>query len=128
MSLQPTRQNMAHYPTTVAGSQSGGSGYRMEFRIVGWPSYGKRPTAPPYRPQVLLATGPASFANLSPMNSGERLILPLLPAESAVDWRSLLAVSAATAALRDQRQLQALPSTASASSLAHRNYSSAPTT
>jgi PAS domain S-box-containing protein len=107
-SSQPTPQNMAHYPTTAAGCHSGGSGYRMEFNTIGWPSNGKRSAAPQLQRQVRLATRQASFANLSLMNSGERLIFRLLPAASNVDWRFLLSVSAATAALRGQRQLQAL--------------------
>ena len=81
---------MAHYPATVAGYQSGGTGCRVEFRIGGWPSIGKRSAALPFQVQVLLAMGPASFASLSLMNSEERLSLRLLPAGSDVGWKSLL--------------------------------------
>src|SRR5215471_1401405 len=101
---------MGHCPTTVAGSRSGGTGWRMEVPIIGWPSNGKRSAAPQFRRQVLLAMGPASFVSLSLMNSGERLILRLLLAGCDVDWRFLLSLSAAIIATSKQRQRQTLPS------------------
>src|SRR5262249_39576484 len=99
---------MAHCPTTVAEYQSGGSGCRMGLRLIGWPSIGKRSAVLQFRPQVLLAMGPASFANSSHMNSRERLILRFLRAGENVDWRVLLTGAAATVAPKRAASAQTL--------------------